>query len=524
MRRSNMPVNAPASAAAPAAERRAGSHEIQTAVRHMAAYGIGFILVRVMGFLMIPFYTHYLAPRDYGILEILDLSMTLFGLIVNIGITPALLRSYAAAPSPAEKHKVVSTATIFVMLTGSIVYVIGLACIAPVTMLLFGPKVSSSYVLLSFSALILNYMANAPRTYLRALDKAGTYSTIDTVSAVALLTLNVIFIAILKLGVMGVLLSSVLIAVVQFVLMSVWALRNVGFSFSRIHMARMVRFGAPLVFANVGLFVLNFSDRFFLQHLRSLDIVGIYALGYKFGYMLNALVVQPFFVMWQSRMYSVHAQPDHARIFKQIFALYSLGLIYAGLAMSLFSPEVVGLMVEQRFMSAQTVIPLVVLSYVFYGLSYYAQLGMYLMDQTKAIGVIGIVAAVLNVILNWVLISSFGMIGAAVATLLSFGFLAVASYWRSQMVFRLRLGVGRMFAGMALAVAMYLVCQWRLPAGPVSTIVLKVTLLAAYPVLVWKAGILHPSAAEAMLSGKDQAKVYAARLFDAMRERIAVGG
>src|SRR4029077_17328391 len=138
--------------------------------------------------------------------------------------------------------------------------------------------------------------------------------------------LNVVFIAVLKAGLAGILWSSLIVGALQFVLLSGWAFHTAGLGFSKTHLHRLLGFGVPLILSNIGLFVLNFSDRFFLQHLRSLELVGIYAVGYKFGFMMNYLFVQPFFVMWQSRMYVIHAQPEHRKIFKEIFALYSLGL------------------------------------------------------------------------------------------------------------------------------------------------------------------------------------------------------
>src|SRR4051812_41831850 len=59
--------------------------EIGTAVRHMAVYGVGGILVKAVGFFMLPFYTHYLTPTEYGILEVLDLSMSVFGVVLSMG-------------------------------------------------------------------------------------------------------------------------------------------------------------------------------------------------------------------------------------------------------------------------------------------------------------------------------------------------------------------------------------------------------------------------------------------------------
>ena len=171
----------------------------------------------------------------------------------------------------------------------------------------------------------------------------------------------------------------------------------------------MMGFGLPLIFSNLAMLTLNFSDRFFLKHFRSIEVVGIYAVGYKFGYMLNLLLVQPFLAMWQARMYIIHGQPDHARIYGQIFVLYSVVLIYSGLALAMLSPEIVHVMVESKFSSSQDVIPLIVLAYIFYGISYYAQLGMLLTNNTRVIGMIGAVVAVLNLGLNYFLISgSYG--------------------------------------------------------------------------------------------------------------------
>jgi O-antigen/teichoic acid export membrane protein len=486
-------------------ERETVFQEIQTAVRHMAVYGVGNVLVKALGFLMLPFYTHYLGTKDYGILEILDLSMTLFGLVLNMGLVPAFLRCYAAVNSAADKYRFVSTGCIAGFLTGLFTLLMGIGFVRPLTHLLFGSAIPATYVLLAFAALVLNYMATLPRTYLRALEASGAYVTCDTIGVFVLLFLNVFFIAVLKMGLVGVLWSSFIVAAAQFVGYSVWTMHRTGFAFDGSSISRMLRFGLPLILSNIGLFVLNFSDRFFLQHLRSLDAVGVYAVGYKFGFMMNYLVVQPFFVMWQSRMYAIHSQPQHPTIFRQIFSLYSFGLIYAGLAMSLFGSEAVRLMVAPKFAASQEVIPIVVLSYVFYGLSYYAQLGMLLTDRTGAVGCIGAATAGLNLVLNYFLISSYGMLGAAWATALSFLFLTAVSYIWSQRVLPLKLGVPRTWAGMIAATIVYLCCQRVAPGNVLMAVLVKCLALAAFPVILWKTGILPPSACGILIAGKHQA-------------------
>lgn len=492
--------------AQPAQQPKSILQEIQTSVRHMAAYGVGTVLVKVMGFLMIPFYTHYLNPQAYGTLEILDLSMSLVNLVVSMGLTPAFLRGYASAQTPEEKRQVVSTGCIFGAVTGLSLLLLGTLLFRPVSLSLFGSQVPPYYLLMSFGSLALNYMSNLPRNYLRALEAAGTYTTVETAAVGVQLVLNVIFIAGFKLGLAGVLWSGLVVGTLQFVLFSVWVFRRVGFGFSSRHLNGMLRFGFPLIFANSGLFVLNFSDRFFLQRFQSLEVVGIYALGYKFGYMLNYLIIQAFFVMWQGRMYAIHKQPDHRAIFRQIFALYSVGLIYAGLAMSLLSPETVAVVAERRFAASQDVIPVVLLAYIFYGLGYYLQLGMYLKEDTRAIGIIGMFSAAVNLIANYVLIRQFGMMGAAAATALSFAVLAAASYWKSQKVFPLELGVGRAAVTLTMAVVLFAACRWFYPYAFGVGLWAKAAILVLFPVMIWKLRILPPEAESTVRTALERAR------------------
>src|SRR5438128_6719611 len=96
---------APAAEAGPKRDSVAG--EIATALKHSFVYGIGGFLLKGISFFLLPLYTHYLSPRDYGVFEVLELSMSLLGMFLNMGITAALLRYYGAAKTEAEKRKVV---------------------------------------------------------------------------------------------------------------------------------------------------------------------------------------------------------------------------------------------------------------------------------------------------------------------------------------------------------------------------------------------------------------------------------
>ena len=502
-------------------EKESVTQEIGTAVRHSVVYGLGSVLTKALGFFMLPFYTYYLSPSDYGTLEILDLSMSLFGMFLNMGMTAALLRSYAAAPSEDEQSKVVSTGFLFTIVTGLITFFAALHWVTPASVALLGPATPSKYLLMSFGSFVLGYITNLPRTYLLARQASGAFVLVDTTAVVVMLVLNIYFIAILKIGLMGILLSSLLVAAAQLLVLSVWTLRNAGLRFSGPLLREMVAFGLPLVFSNLALFALNFSDRFFLQRLCSLSVVGIYAVGYKFGFMLNYLLVQPFYVMWQSRMFLVHAHPSHRTIFAQMFVLFSMVLTYAALALSMLSPEIVRFMVGTKYADSQEVIPIVAASYVFCGIGYFVQLGMFVTSRTNLIGIVSAGAAVLNLALNYWLILHYGMTGAAWATLLSFLAIAAGSYWLSQRVFPLPFAIGRVSVALLLATGIYIASRF-LPRSLPIALSAKALFLTIFPYALWKLHVLSPGEMDTIVSTRDRVLTRASQIAGTLRTAVSL--
>ena len=477
--------------------RSAVRSELNTAVKQSATWGFGGIAVKAAGFVMLPLYTHYLTPGNYGVWELLDLIMSLLGMLLNLGLTAAVLKYYAAAESKEDQRRVISTSFVFSMFTGLAVYGVGVATIPLATRALFGPGVSSVYLFLSFTLAVMAYVAAVPYTLLRAKDQARRLVAYDTAGMAVMLALSFFFVVVLKLGLMGALLSPLLVGTAKTILIFFWTRHDIGISADRAVLRHLLFFGAPLVLSNLTMFVLNFSDRFFLREFRSLEVLGIYAVGYKFAYILNFLVIQPFNMMWQSRMFVIHRQSDHQSIFRHMFVLYSLLLIACGLGLSLFGPTLVPLLVDPRYIDAASIIPVVTLAYVLLGMGYFLQLGMLLAARTGLIGLVSAISAVTTLILNWVLIRAFGMQGAAWATLLGFLVLAVGSYICSDRVFPLPLGIGRVLKALLLAIAVYLAAQFVPLSGRWAVLLWKTAAFAVYGLLAWGTGVLS---AEEMLT------------------------
>lgn len=485
--------------------RSAVTSELNTAVKQSFVWGLGGVLTKAVSFVMLPLYTHYLDPSYYGIWELLDLLMSLLGMLLNMGLTAAMLKYYAAAETDGERRQVISSSFVFALATGSIVFTIGATLMPLATRVLFGPGVSSLYLFLSFTLSVMAYVANVPYTLLRAKNRAQLLVGYDTVGTAVMLLLNIYFVLVLKLGLIGVLLSPLLVGTGKTILIFFWTRHDIGISIDRKRLSQLLVFGGPLVLSNLTMFVLNFSDRFFLREFRSLEVVGIYAVGYKFGYMLNFLVIQPFNMMWQARMFVIHKQADHTRIFRNMFVLYSLILIAAGLGLALFGSSVVPLMVDRRYRGAATIIPIVTLAYVFLGMGYFLQVGMFLASRTALIGTVSAAASVVNLLSNIFLIRSFGMAGAAWATLAGFLALAGGSYYFSHRVCPMALGLGRVMKALLLAMAIFLISRWQFATGLAAMLLWKAALFGGFALLVWAAGVLSDDEIETIASVRENA-------------------
>ena len=460
------------------------SREIATAARHSFVYGIGGVLVKGVGFLLLPLYTRYLSPQDYGVFEVLELSISVLAMFLNMGITAALLRYYAGAPTPEEKGRIVGSVFQCTVAVSVIVMAGGSFGARKFTDLLLGSAVPASYLLLSLAGFVLAFISNVPYTTLRAREQSGRMVTVDTLSSIAQFALGAILLAAANLAVRGLLVAKLAVNVANIAVLVWWTRRELFGGMDWKLFKKMFAFGAPLVFSNLTMFTLNFSDRFFLQHFQSLEAVGIYAVGYKFGYLLNFLLLQPFNMMWQARMYLVCKLQDYEAIYARVFVLYSTVLIVAALGMSLIGPEVMRLAIDSRYSAGADVIGVVSLAYVLLGIGQYLELGMFLAGKTTWIGGVSVAAAAVNIGANYGLIGKFGMIGAAWATVLGFGAIAVGSYWCSQRAHPLALPVGRVSVALAIGMGVYMASRAFTPSTVGSTLALKAALLIVCPVLL----------------------------------------
>lgn len=464
------------------------ARELKELLKHTSVYGAGNLLNKLVGFLLIPFYTHYLSPADYGTLELLDLSVALFGLAVMMWMNASIVRYYYEYEDQKNRSEVVGTALLMASLVGILSVIGGMAFAKQLSALILKSSTFYRYFWLLSITFCFSTLSGVSLSYLRAKQRSALVTALSIVSTILSLSLNIYFIAVLRTGVIGILFSGLITTALSASVLTVATVREVGLRFSLEKLEILIRYGAPLVITSFSAFALNFSDRFFLQRFTTVSTVGIYALGYKFAFMLSFLVVQPFDMIWSSRMYEVAKRANRAELFSQLFRYYSFALVGIALVLSIIIRDLIAIIASPSYREAYKIVPVVALAYVFQGAYRMMVGGIYIRKKTSYVGAISLVSLTVNLGLNYVLIRPYGAMGAAWATALSFLFMAGMAYVISEKVYPVRYRLGSLFVPVAIATALY-VCAARISVSSFfGSAIVRILILLSFPVILCLVG------------------------------------
>jgi O-antigen/teichoic acid export membrane protein len=408
------------------------SGQLRKLGKHTLVYTAGMMLGKVASFIMLPVYTRYLTTADYGVLELLGMTIDVIGMIAGVGLVTAVFKFYSAEDDPAAKRAVMSTASIGVVALAVLTTLLGLALSPVISQLVFGSTKNTRYLQLYFVIYLLQNIEYVPLLLIRAENRAVLFVTANTLKLAGMLFLNILFVVHFRMGVRGVLMSNVIASTVSASLLLMYLVQRVGVTFSTDKFRRMLDFGKPLILWWIGSFVLVFSDRYFLNYYADTSTVGIYSLAYKFAFLLNTLAYAPFEIIWTSERFEIAKRPDAGVLYSRIFLYVNVILGGVALGICVFIKDALTLMSAPAFRPAYRVVPLLIAAQILFTWAGYWNLGIYITGKTKAMANAAIGLVPLTLLLNFLLIPRFGMYGAASATFIAYATRFVWIYHRAQ--------------------------------------------------------------------------------------------
>jgi O-antigen/teichoic acid export membrane protein len=390
--------------------------------KHSIIYGLGGLVTSLLGFVLLPIYTRYLTPTDYGIFSLLLVTSSVAGIISQLGLGSALFREVIYRES--DEKVVESTALYFLIFEATTFFAVLIVLSNQLSSLIFDTSRYASLLSLTFLTTLLGVFDVVTLAKLRIQGRSTLFAVLTVARFLVGFTLNVYFIMILRRGLEGLVIANLLRAALFAVASLTLLIRDLQPVFSAPILRRILSFGVPLVPFGISHLALTSADRYFLQHFSTTAEVGLYSLGYSIGMIVN-LVVSAVQLAWPAQMYTIAKSADAEQQFSKILTYYLLILGFIGLGLSVLAREVLIVMTTPSFYGAYIVVPLVALSYILWGTMYMTNSALETQNRVKYMSLTIVSSAILNLGLSYLLIPTYGMMGAAWATLISYLALAV---------------------------------------------------------------------------------------------------
>jgi O-antigen/teichoic acid export membrane protein len=464
---------------------------LKKTLSHAGVYGLGTAMQNIVSIVMLPVYTHYLTPADYGVLELTQMILDLAGIVFGGRLAVGLYRYYFDEQTEEGQHRVMSTAlmgNVAVNLVGTIVLALAAR---PASHALFDNDDHVTLIALFAFSLTTNAMSAIPMLYIRALQRPWLFISMSLLKLLLQVGLNILFVVVMEEGVMGVVASTLITGAVVGGSLSVWTLMRTGVRFSFPFLRKLSAFSFPVMLASIGAYFTTFGDRYFIQKFHGLEEVGIYALAYRFGFVLAKAIGGSLYRVWSTQQFLVYRQTGATEMFQRVFLLFSLLLLAGGAAMAIFAEEMLKLLTGEPFWRAYEFVPAIALAYVLKPLTQVCGFGIQMSEKTRDFLYASIVSVIVMGIGYIALIPPYGGMGAAIATLI--GMSAELAYvnYRSNKTFDMKLPWGKFMGAVALATL-----AWALsllaPGHIIESLLVKSAIFLVFLLAVFFSPIVGP--------------------------------
>jgi len=344
----------------------------------------------------------------------------------------------------------------------------------------------SYFHLIQYSGWILCFDALSiiPFAFLRMEQKAKIFASLKVMNISINLVLNLVLILVVGMHAEGVFLANVIASAVTFVIMLGVVFHNFTFQLPRGLYKDILKFGLPYIPAGLAGIAMQVIDRPIVKALTNDATLGIYQINYRLGIFMM-LIVGMFDYAWRPFFLHHAKEPDAKKLFSKVFTYYVLGAMCIFLPVSFFVGDLVRLHIFGKqffppvYWPGVSIVPWVLLAYVFTGAYTVFVVGVYLEKKTKYLPFVTGAGAVLNVGANFFLIPRIGILGGALSTLLSYIVMAGGMYFASQKFYYVTYEWKRILRLVGVSAAVF-VCWLLLGLQPLTAVGTCIKLLLLF--------------------------------------------
>lgn len=382
--------------------------------KNIGLLAISQFATKILVFFLVPLYTNVLSTAEYGTYDLFSTTVNLLIPIITLNVSESIIiytmdtkYSNEDVISIGIKYSIIGFGISFVFV--GVNYVLNLF-----------PALNQYWYFLPIM-LVLNTLNTTFSYFARGIDKVKHTAISGVLSSAVLIACNIIFLLVLKIGLLGYFISNVLALLVQIVYLCITCniLHYVVLFPDKKTEKDMREFSYPLIANTIGWWINNSSDRYVVTLMCGIAVNGIYSVGYKIPSILN-MFQSIFSQAWTISAVKDFDADDRNGFFSNVYNMYNCGMVIICSIVIISSRILAHVLYAKDFFSAWRFVPWLTIAIVFGSLSGFLGGVFSAVKDSKMFGKSTIAGALINLLFNVILVYFVGAIGAAVATTISF--------------------------------------------------------------------------------------------------------
>ena len=400
---------------------------IKRAIKDAAIYSVSTGFLRVLLFIQVPLFSRSLTSNDFGVLELITALITFINLVIPLEISQGLAIRFSSEPDHTNRVKFASSALWFTLAAYVVFFMVAWPFSNYIASQLFGQTGESSLGSLFLLCTVVNGIFLLLLSQLRWMLLPVKYLLTAAISGLSNIALATVLVYSFHAGLQGILEAQIVAGLVGSLCAFYFGRQLYGWNFDRTKWLAMLEFSLPLVPASLSVALVLYADRFILEWLVGLGGVGAYGVAYRIAGIAGVFVagisagLTPLIYNFHREM----AMPQRVVDFLRYYTLCASCFVFF---LILFSREILWALRADEYAHIIPVIPVIALG-LFSSNLYIFVPGLTIARRSKIMSGVGLAAALLNVLLNWFLISAFGIAGAA-WSLYFCGLFTFAAWWK----------------------------------------------------------------------------------------------
>ncbi len=376
--------------------------------------------------------------------------------LAALGISDGLFRF--ALDCDGSKRKQVFTTALLVVLCG----------ILPLGLIIQALRFVSIYD--GYVWLVLIYICSAnlhsiSANYIRACGRTRAFALQGIINTVFTILLNILFLVVFDLGVLGYLLSVVvadfLVTIGLFIFCRLY--RDITFKFEEKGLlGNILKFSIPYIPTTLMWTITSACDRFIVTAYSGAAENGLYAAAYKLPTLIS-IAGGVFIEAWQFSTVSDTRPEEHSKFFENVHKNY-MGIMFIGTSLLVaFSKVLTLLLLDNSYYVSWKYVPVLGIAMLFSAFSAFMGSIYFIEKRSMRSFLTASVGAIINILLNFILIVPLGAMGAAIATVASYLSVYLIRVYDTKKYLNFKLFGIRILLNMLLLVAQVLIMVLEAP-------------------------------------------------------------